>query len=100
MVKKRIYELAKELGISSERVIEIAKKYDFKVTNHMSALDENEQNKIRGSISLKAKKSTYNIIKIKIIFIPKRYKKVVQGVKTKIIIRMCIKIIESDLVVV
>ena len=29
MVKKRIYELAKELGISSERVIEIAKKYDF-----------------------------------------------------------------------
>lgn len=101
MVKKRIYKLAKELGISSERVIKIAKKYDFKVTNHMSALDENEQNKIRGSISLKAKKkSTYNIIKIKIIFIPKRYKKVVQGVKTKIIIRMCIKIIESGLVVV
>ena len=29
MVKKRIYKLAKELGISSERVIEIAKKYDF-----------------------------------------------------------------------
>ena len=29
MVKKRIYELAKELGISSERVIEIAKKYNF-----------------------------------------------------------------------
>ena len=99
MVKKRIYELAKELGISSERVIEIAKKYNFKVTNHMSALDEKEQNKIRGSKKQK-KKSTYNIIKIKIIFIPKRYKKVVQGVKTKIIIRMCIKIIESDLVVV
>ncbi len=59
MVKKRIYELAKELGISSERVIEIAKKYDFKVTNHMSALDENEQNKIRGSISLKAKKKEH-----------------------------------------
>ncbi|QIG36080.1 Translation initiation factor 2 [Ligilactobacillus salivarius] len=59
MVKKRIYELAKELGISSERVTEIAKKYDFKVTNHMSALDENEQNKIRGSISLKAKKKEH-----------------------------------------
>lgn len=59
MVKKRIYELAKELGISSERVIEIAKKYDFKVTNHMSVLDENEQNKIRGSISLKAKKKEH-----------------------------------------
>lgn len=59
MVKKRIYELAKELGISSERVIKIAKKYDFKVTNHMSALDENEQNKIRGSISLKAKKKEH-----------------------------------------
>ena len=28
MVKKRIYKLAKELGISSERVIKIAKKYD------------------------------------------------------------------------
>ena len=39
MVKKRIYELAKELGISSERVIKIAKKYDFKVTNHMSAVN-------------------------------------------------------------
>lgn len=66
----------------------------------MSALDENEQNKIRGSISLKAKKkSTYNIIKIKIIFIPKGTKSNT-GVKTKIIIRMCIKIIESDLVVV
>ncbi|MYU80256.1 translation initiation factor IF-2 [Ligilactobacillus salivarius] len=59
MVKKRIYKLAKELGISSERVIKIAKKYDFKVTNHMSALDENEQNKIRGSISLKAKKKEH-----------------------------------------
>ena len=98
MVKKRIYELAKELGISSERVIEIAKKYDFKVTNHMSALDENEQNKIRGSISLKAKKKEHiQHNKNKDNF---HSKKVVQGVKTKIIIRMCIKIIESDLVVV
>src|SRR5699024_10040782 len=59
MVKKRIYELDKELGISSEIVIEINKKYDFKVTNHMSALDENEQNKIRGCISLKAKKKEH-----------------------------------------
>ena len=37
----------------------LAKKYDFKVTNHMSALDENEQNKIRESISLKAKKKEH-----------------------------------------
>lgn len=67
----------------------------------MSALDENEQNKIRGSISLKAKKKEHiQHNKNKDNFHSKRYKKVVQGVKTKIIIRMCIKIIESGLVVV
>ena len=42
MSKKRIYQIAHELNVSSKEVIDAAKKNGIKVGNHMSMLDENE----------------------------------------------------------
>ena len=44
MVKKRIYELAKELGISSERVIEIAKKGGHSYTQSVEDIYQLKEN--------------------------------------------------------
>ena len=41
MSKKRIYELAKELNVSSKEVIAAAKKKGIEVGNHMSTIGEN-----------------------------------------------------------
>ena len=40
MTRLRVYELAKQLGISSKRLISILKDLDIDVKNHMSSLDE------------------------------------------------------------
>ncbi|GBG94155.1 translation initiation factor IF-2 [Ligilactobacillus salitolerans] len=47
MSKKRIYELAKELKVSSKDVIKVAEDKGFTVGNHMSVLGENEERQIR-----------------------------------------------------
>lgn len=53
MAKKRIYELAKELNISSKEVIAVAKQKGFQVGNHMSVVGENEERQIRESFKPK-----------------------------------------------
>ncbi len=62
MSKKRIYELAKELKVSSKDVIKVAEDKGFKVGNHMSVLGDNEERQIREFYQPKkkaaAKKST------------------------------------------
>ncbi|KRL04279.1 translation initiation factor IF-2 [Liquorilactobacillus oeni] len=50
MGKKRIYELAKELSVSSKVVIEVARKKGFVVSNHMSTIGENEERQLRESL--------------------------------------------------
>ncbi|KRM08325.1 translation initiation factor IF-2 [Liquorilactobacillus ghanensis DSM 18630] len=50
MGKKRIYQLAKELNISSKEVIAAAKERGFSVRNHMSTLGENEERQLRESL--------------------------------------------------
>jgi translation initiation factor IF-2 len=40
LTRLRVYELAKQLGISSKRLISILKDLDIDVKNHMSSLDE------------------------------------------------------------
>ena len=46
MNKVRVYELAKELGITSKKLIEVMKGMDIKVNNHMSTLTDDEAKKV------------------------------------------------------
>lgn len=50
MSKKRIYQIAHELDVSSKEVIAAAKKNGIKVGNHMSMLDENEEQMVKKSL--------------------------------------------------
>ncbi|KRM52300.1 translation initiation factor IF-2 [Ligilactobacillus araffinosus] len=50
MSKKRIYQIAHELDVSSKEVIAAAKKNGIKVGNHMSMLDENEEKMVKKSL--------------------------------------------------
>ncbi|MBB6216522.1 translation initiation factor IF-2 [Anaerosolibacter carboniphilus] len=59
MSKLRVYQLAKELGISSKEVIEKLSEFGVEVANHMSALEEDEANiiiELYGVDDKKAKK--------------------------------------------
>lgn len=47
MGKKRIYELAKELNVSSKVVIEAARTKGFTVNNHMSTIGDNEERQVK-----------------------------------------------------
>ena len=53
MSKKRIYELAKELNVSSKEVIAAAKKKGIEVGNHMSTIGENEERQVRAAFDPK-----------------------------------------------
>ncbi|WP_283596415.1 translation initiation factor IF-2 [Ligilactobacillus aviarius] len=55
MSKKRIYQIAHELDVSSKEVITAAKKNGIKVGNHMSMLDENEEQTVKKSLGKGAK---------------------------------------------
>ena len=46
MSKVRVYELAKELGIASKKLIEVMEDMDIKVNNHMSTLTDDEAKKV------------------------------------------------------
>ncbi|EJE98663.1 translation initiation factor IF-2 [Liquorilactobacillus mali] len=50
MGKKRIYELAKELNVSSKVVIETARKKGFAVNNHMSTIGDNEERQVKEAL--------------------------------------------------
>lgn len=53
MSKKRIYELAKELNVSSKEVIAAAKNKGIEVGNHMSTIGENEERQVRAAFAPK-----------------------------------------------
>ena len=49
MPKLRVYELAKELEITSKELIVIlAKEFDIVVKNHMSVVEEEDAHLVRG----------------------------------------------------
>ncbi len=52
--KPRVYEVAKELGMSSEAVLQIVRKLGVEVKNHMSTLEPDTVTKIRAEISHEA----------------------------------------------
>ncbi|WEV70282.1 translation initiation factor IF-2 [Lactobacillus sp. ESL0785] len=49
MAKKRIYEIAKELGIDNKVVVKKAKDLGFDVKNHMSSLEDSQTNQLKSS---------------------------------------------------
>ncbi len=46
MSKVRVYELAKELGTTSKKLIEVMESMDIKVNNHMSTLSDDDAKKV------------------------------------------------------
>ena len=54
MGKKRIYELAKEINVSSKQIIAKAEEKGFPVKNHMSTLGDNEERQLRAAFQPKA----------------------------------------------
>lgn len=74
MAKKRIYEIAKELGISNKVVVDKAKDLGFDVKNHMSSLDDSQMNQLKGSFrnsapAKKQEKSSKRAVKLKFLFL-------------------------------
>lgn len=83
MAKKRIYEVAKEIGVDNKVVVQKAKDLGFDVKNHMSSIDDSQVTKLKGSFQnsapakKKAEKTTSkknNKIKISVSSIRKNEK--------------------------
>lgn len=68
MAKKRIYEIAKEVGVDNKVVVQKAKDLGLDVKNHMSSVDDSQVAKIKNSFqnSAPAAKSSNKKNKIKI----------------------------------
>ena len=57
MGKIKLYDVAKELNLTSKEVLEIAKKLNIEAKSHLSSIDEEDANKIKESAkNLTAKK--------------------------------------------
>ena len=56
MGKMKIYELAKELNLTSKEIMAKAKELGIEVKTHMSSIEENEINKIKSKIGKNIKK--------------------------------------------
>ena len=56
MGKLKIYDLAKELGLTSKEVIEIAQKLDIDAKSHLSAVDAEQAKRIRENAKKKTNK--------------------------------------------
>lgn len=68
MAKKRIYEIAKEVGVDNKVVVQKAKDLGLDVKNHMSSVDDSQVAKLKNSYqnSAPAAKSSNKKNKIKI----------------------------------
>lgn len=58
MGKKRIYELAKELNVSSKEIIDDANRAGYDIKNHMTTVDDAQEKRIRQVFSKQNQKST------------------------------------------
>lgn len=75
MAKKRIYEVAKEVGVDNKVVVQKAKELGFDVKNHMSSIDDAQVEKLKGSFQNSAPAEKNNKIKISVSSIRKNEKK-------------------------
>ena len=53
MGKIKIYEIAKELDLTSKEILEVAQKLNIDVKSHMSSVEEEEAKKIKNNLSKK-----------------------------------------------
>ena len=51
MAKVRVYQLAKEIGLSNTEVVEKLKALNIDVKNHMSSLSEGEAEQVRSALT-------------------------------------------------
>lgn len=56
MSKVRVYELAKELGITSNKLIEVMEGMDIKVSNHMSTMSDDDAKRVMAILTGQAEK--------------------------------------------
>ncbi|MDN6008270.1 MAG: translation initiation factor IF-2 N-terminal domain-containing protein, partial [Lactobacillus sp.] len=75
MAKKRIYEVAKEVGVDNKVVVQKAKELGFDVKNHMSSIDDAQVAKLKGGFQNSAPAEKNNKIKISVSSIRKNEKK-------------------------
>jgi len=61
MSKKRVYELAKELDLSSKNIVDKAHSMGIDVKNHMSTLSESDISKLKSEMVKKNTSSNENI---------------------------------------
>ena len=54
MGKIKIYEIAKELDLTSKEILEVAQKLNIDVKSHMSSVEEEEAKKIKNNLSKKS----------------------------------------------
>ena len=54
MAKIRVYDLAKELGRSSNELVDVLKDMGLDVKNHMSTMEESQVNWVKKQLSNKA----------------------------------------------
>ena len=59
--KKRLYELAKELGLSSKELIKKAKELNINVSTHMSSIESEEEKAIKELLLVKENNKDINI---------------------------------------
>lgn len=55
MAKVRVYELAKELGTTSKKLIDVMESMDIKVNNHMSTLTDDEATRVMAVLTGQSK---------------------------------------------
>ncbi|MHB9145917.1 MAG: translation initiation factor IF-2 [Symbiobacteriia bacterium] len=58
MEKKRVYELAKDLGLDSKKIIDVLAKMDVEVKNHMSTVEPDVADKVTAMLTAPAKTKT------------------------------------------
>lgn len=63
MTKKRVYQLAKELNVTSKELINKMKDLDIEVSSHMSTVDDDESNVLKELLSKQSNSTTNENIK-------------------------------------
>lgn len=51
MSKKRVYEVAKELGVTSKELLSEAEKVGFEYSSHMASMTDEEISKLKGNFA-------------------------------------------------
>ena len=54
MAKQKVYELAKELGVSSKDLLTLCEQHHIEVKNHMSTLEDAQVETLSGAVKKSA----------------------------------------------